>query len=57
MAENAARSIVEARVDGEFKTLEDLRNRTGLTKTNIEMLVTEGYIDLPETDQITMFDE
>ena len=57
MAENAARSIVEARADGEFKTLEDLRNRTGLTKTNIEMLVTEGYIDLPETDQITMFDE
>lgn len=57
LAENAAKSIVEARADGEFRTLEDLRNRTGLTKTNIEMLVSEGYIDLPETDQITMFDE
>ncbi len=56
MAENAARSIVEARKGGEFRTLDDLRKRTGLTKTIIEMLTSEGYIDLPESDQITLFD-
>ncbi len=56
MAENAARSIVEARKDGEFRTLDDLRKRTGLTKTIIEMLTSEGYIDLPESDQMTLFD-
>ena len=56
MAENAARSIVEARKDGEFRTLDDLRKRTGLTKTIIEMLTSEGYIDLPESDQMSLFD-
>ncbi len=56
LAENAARSIVDARQYGEFKTLEDLKNRTSLTKTNIELLVQEGYVDLPETNQVTLFD-
>ncbi len=56
LAENAARSIVEARENGEFRTLDDLRSRTSLTKTNIDLLVQEGYVDLPETDQVTLFD-
>lgn len=56
MAENAARSIVEARGQGEFRTMEDLRARTGINKTILEMLVDEGYVDLPETDQVTLFD-
>jgi len=56
LAENAAQSIVDARKNGEFKTLEDLRKRTTLTKTNIDMLISEGYLDLPETDQISLFD-
>ncbi len=56
MAENAARSITEARKDGGFRTIDDLRKRTGLTKTIIEMLTDEGYIDLPDSDQITLFD-
>ncbi len=56
IAENAAKSVVEAREHGEFKTLEDLRNRTTLTKVNIELLKNEGFINLPETDQVSLFD-
>lgn len=56
MGENAAKAIAEARKDGEFKTVEDFRVRTGATKTVIEMLVAAGCLDLPETDQITLFD-
>ena len=56
MGDNAAKSIQEARADGEFKTLEDLRKRTGITKTILDMLVEEGFVDLPETDQVTLFD-
>ena len=56
MAENAAKSITDARANGEFRTLEDLRQRTGITKTTLDMLVSEGYVDLPESDQISLFD-
>lgn len=56
MGENAAKSIAEARKDGPFNTLEDLRLRTGITKTILDLLKTGGYVDLPETDQITLFD-
>ena len=56
MGDNAARAIVEARADGEFKTVEDFRLRTGATKTVIEMLTASGCLNLPETDQITLFD-
>ncbi|HAL62989.1 MAG TPA: PolC-type DNA polymerase III, partial [Clostridiales bacterium] len=56
MGDNAARAIVEAREKGEFKTLEDFRIRTGATKTIIEMLVNTGCLNLPETDQMSLFD-
>ncbi len=56
MGDNAAKAIVEARNNGEFKTIEDFRIRTGATKTVIEMLVAEGCLDLPESDQMTLFD-
>jgi DNA polymerase-3 subunit alpha (Gram-positive type) len=56
MGDNAAKAIVSARADGEFKTIEDFRIRTGATKTIIEMLTTSGCLNLPETDQITLFD-
>lgn len=56
VGQNAARSIVEARQQGEFISLEDLRNRTKVTKTVIETLVTHGSIkDLPETNQLSLF--
>ena len=56
MGDNAAKAIVEARADGAFRTLEDFRIRTGATKTIIEMLVEEGCLDLPESDQVSLFD-
>ena len=56
MGDNAARAIVGARADGEFKTVEDFRIRTGATKTVIEMLTASGCLNLPETDQMTLFD-
>ena len=56
MGDNAARAIVEARTEGEFKTIEDFRIRTGATKTIIEMLVSTGCLNLPETDQMSLFD-
>ncbi len=57
MGENAARSITDAREQGEFKTIEDLHIRTGITKTNIELLVKNHCLDfLPESDQVSIFD-
>lgn len=56
MGDNAAKAIALAREDGEFRTIEDFRIRTGATKTIIEMLVEEGCLDIPETDQMSLFD-
>jgi len=56
MGDNAAKAIVEAREAGEFKTVEDFRIRTGATKTIIDMLIAEGCLDLPEKDQVSLFD-
>ncbi len=56
VGQNAARNIVEARKDGEFISLEDLRERTKVTKTVIETLVNHGCIsDLPKTNQLSLF--
>ncbi|KAB3531599.1 PolC-type DNA polymerase III [Alkaliphilus serpentinus] len=56
VGQNAARNIVEARKQGEFISLEDLRERTKVTKTVIEALVSHGCIsDLPKTNQLTLF--
>ena len=56
VGQNAARNIVEARRDGEFISLEDLRVRSKITKTAIETLVTHGCIrHLPETNQLCLF--
>lgn len=56
VGQNAARNIVEARRQGEFISLEDLRERTKVTKTVIETLVNHGCIsDLPKTNQLTLF--
>ena len=57
MGENAARSIMEAREQGPFKTVEDLRLRTGITKSNIELLQENHCLDgLPDKDQVSLFD-
>ena len=57
MGENAAKSISEAREKGPFKTIEDLRLRTGITKTNLELLQENHCLDgLAEQDQVSLFD-
>ena len=57
LGENVALSIQEARENGPFKTIEDLKHRTTLTRTNIEMMQQIHCLDgIPESDQITLFD-
>lgn len=53
---NAAQSIVEGRKDGEFKTLEELKERTSLGRSLIDMLKENGVLEgIPETNQLTLF--
>jgi DNA polymerase-3 subunit alpha (Gram-positive type) len=56
MGSKASQSIVEARRDGIFTSIEDLRRRTGISKTNIEILREHGALDgMGESDQIELF--
>lgn len=53
----AAQNIQDARADGEFMSIDDLKTRAKLTKTVIETLSENGCLkDLPETSQISLFD-
>jgi len=57
LGENAAKSIMEEREKAPFKTREELRIRTGVTKTVMEILEENHCLDkLPEKDQVTLFD-
>ncbi|MBO6157881.1 MAG: PolC-type DNA polymerase III [Firmicutes bacterium] len=55
MGQTAARSIVEAREEGEFLTVEDFLGRTRVSRTITDTMKTLGIIDLPETDQLSLF--
>lgn len=56
VGENAAKSIVKARDDGEFLSKEDLRMRSKVSKTVIEILDKHGCLkDLPENNQLSLF--
>ena len=56
IGENAARSLVAARNDGEIFSKEELRLKSKVTKSVMEILEKNGVLDgLSETDQITMF--
>ncbi|MBE6679862.1 MAG: PolC-type DNA polymerase III [Ruminococcaceae bacterium] len=56
LGEGAAQKIVEARADGEFFSIEELRERAKLTKSVIEILSRNGVLDnLSETNQYTFF--
>ena len=56
VGDNAAKSIVEVRADGEFISKEDLRIRAKVSKTVIEALSNHGCISsLQETNQISLF--
>ncbi|NLY11462.1 MAG: PolC-type DNA polymerase III [Firmicutes bacterium] len=53
---NAAESIVTARKEGEFSSIEDLRLRSRVSKTVIEALRLHGCLDgMNETNQLTLF--
>jgi len=53
---SAATGIVQAREAGEFISVEDLRQRAGITKAVIEALRLHGCLEgLPETNQLTLF--
>lgn len=56
VGDNAAKSIVEARKDGEFISKEDLRIRAKISKSVIETLSNHGCLEgLGETNQISLF--
>lgn len=51
----AAISVVEARKNGEFTSIEDLKKRTSINKTHIEKFKEMGILnELSETNQITL---
>jgi len=56
LGSSAAQSIVEARCEGEFLSVDDLRVRAKVSKTVIEILQQSGCLDgLPESNQISLF--
>lgn len=56
IGENAAKNIVKARCDGEFLSKEDLRTRSKISKTAIEIMNNHGCLKgLPDTDQLALF--
>ena len=57
LGESAASSVVEARKEREFFSIEDLESRTKLNGTNINQLRELGVLKgLPESDQLSLFD-
>ncbi|MBU7008314.1 PolC-type DNA polymerase III [Phosphitispora fastidiosa] len=56
LGETAARNIVKARGDKPFTSVEDLRVRSKLSKTVVEIMQNHGCLkELPETDQMALF--
>lgn len=51
----AAQNIVRAREEGMFMSKDDLRIRAKVSKTVIEMLDDCGCLDLPDSNQISLF--
>lgn len=53
---NAAKSIVAARDEADFISIEDFRQRSKVSKSVVEILQNHGALDgLPETSQISLF--
>ncbi len=53
---NAAQSIVEGREAGEFRTIEELKERTSLGRSLIDLLKDNGVLNgIPETNQLSLF--
>jgi DNA polymerase-3 subunit alpha (Gram-positive type) len=57
LGDNVARSIVDARKDGEFLSKQELRNRTALSTTLIDRLDELGALaNMPDENQLSLFD-
>lgn len=57
LGENAAKAIMAEREKGEFKNVEDLRLRTGSTKSVIEILEENGCFDgMSASNQVSLFE-
>lgn len=53
---NAAQSIVDGRATGEFHTIEELKERTSLGRSLIDLLKENGVLNgIPETNQLSLF--
>jgi DNA polymerase-3 subunit alpha (Gram-positive type) len=56
IGEAAAKSLAEAKTKGKILSIEDLRERTKVSKSVIETLAAAGVLDgLPESSQMTLF--
>ena len=56
LGEAAAQSIVDARTGGEYLSVEDMKERTGISKAVIEILQENGALSgLSETSQMSLF--
>lgn len=56
IGENASLSVVKARKEGEFLSIEDFKNRTSITSTTIDKLSSLGvFKGLPDTSQLSLF--
>ena len=57
LGENAAKAITAERENGEFKNIEDLRLRTGSTKSVIDILEENGCFEgMSESNQVSLFE-
>ncbi len=57
LGENAAIAIMNERDKGEFRNIEELRLRTGATKSILDILEENGCLNgLPESTQVSLFD-
>ncbi len=57
MGEKAAEAIILEREKGRFISIEDLQQRTKISKTVIEMMKNNGILDgLQESNQVSLFD-
>lgn len=57
VADAPANAIMKAREDGPFKTIADLRERTGIGRSVLDLLEEYGCLDeLPDADQVSLWD-
>ena len=57
MGEKAAEALIQERDKGRFISIEDLQQRTKISKTVIELMKNNGILDgLQESNQLSLFE-